>query len=140
MFIFQKILKVSAHICLFFALISTYHFANASERVELEKSRYEQKYSRVKMAAERVDMGKVRGRGGMQKASRIVPLIPPFRASSVAVESDMYADFAIKYPNALARYKSLEEFSYFGFLKHDVETGRLDFETFLKEYENFLTQ
>lgn len=120
-------------IFLIFTLASASAFAGETgERVALEKVRYEQTYSRAKD-----DAARAQTRAGLKRVTRIVP---HFRPSKAAVEADTYSALEINYPNAWARYKTLEDFSYFGFKKYDVEQGRLSLEEFLKEYEAFLNK
>lgn len=44
-----------------------------------------------------------------------------------------------KYPLAAERLGRIEPFSYFGFLLHEVKSGERTMESFLQEYENYLT-
>lgn len=62
-------------------------------------------------------------------------LIPQMRARKEALR------LRLDYPNAWKLYSSgsIDDFSYFGFRKAEMESGRITLKAFLRELENHLT-
>lgn len=102
------------------------------DRVKIERERFERETERLQIQMSRANIR------GIIRPTKITPIDMNFRPSKQAQEADKLAYLEITYPLAFSRYKKLEDFSYFGFKKYDVETGRLSFEDFLKELNEYL--
>lgn len=102
------------------------------DRVNLERERFDAENYRAQLLFARTN---VRGMG--ISGGKGVDLFEP---SAFAAEADKWSLLEIEYPLAFSEYKKIEEFSYFGFKKYDVESGKLSLEDFLKELNEYLSK
>lgn len=125
-----KIMKKLAYYILAICSLSTLHAEG--DRAKLERERFDVENYRAQLSFARTNIRGMDISGGKG--------IDLFEPSAFAAEADKWSFLETEYPLAFSEYKKLEEFSYFGFKKYDVETGRLSIEDFLKELNEYLSK
>lgn len=66
---------------------------------------------------------------------------PDFELNKAMKSRKANFQIRVNYPDAYKMYASgaIEDFSYFGFRLYDFETGKISFEEFLSELQNYIT-